>query len=1234
MVGSHNLSNRTSNASDGYSQINNAPQFKHIDNIYSDRLRQFTDEGQYRDFNLPRFYDKARIDHSKDDGDVAKGYISLKVHSVPDLKRPLFRDLIPNLNSDDWHDTSKGANFGPSWSTHWFKINAKVPDSWVKEDVVLLNWDGNNEGLVYTVDGEPLQAFTGGGERCDFILPKEWYQGGKDFNFYIEVSCNGMFGNGPGTIDPPDPNRYFTLSRADLVIPNLAARDLHIDFWELGDSAREMPGDSWQKHKARTIANEIMNAFDANNPEESIKKCTEIAATYVGENSHNSKVYENTDYKTVDVFGVGNCHIDTAWLWPFAETKRKVMRSWTTQVDLLNRYPEYVFVASQAQQFRWLKHDSPIAFGKVKEKVEEGRFIPIGGSWVENDTNMPSGESLGRQFLKGQFFFKQNFGIFSDTFWLPDTFGYSSQVPQLCRLSYMDRFLTQKLSWNNINSFPLTTFNWCALDGSQVLTHMPPNNTYTSDANWGDVKRSLSQHKNLAYDQKGLMLYGHGDGGGGPSPEQIDKLRRCRGISETVGGMPKVHVGNTIKEFYDIILKNTDNGSKLPAWNGELYFEFHRGTYTTQSKMKKFVRWSEFNLRDLEYFATIASLFKKSYSYPKNELCAFWEDLLLCQFHDVLPGSCIEMVYDDAKPMLSNVIHKSHDLTLKALKALGIKDLVYDSNQRKYSGGAAVNLAEVIHGEFNLLNSFPWKRSEVLKIPKVSSMLDDNEKLKNKVYSDAKAGKFIQEGLKHDYVYVSTDESNNHIMSPLTSKIKHASLLTESSSHYVLCNSKLKVSIDKKTGVISSLYDLSNDKEVLDIKSGSNTTGANQFVMLNDTPLGWQGWDTELFSLEKITPLTATSVTKYEAGPLRSSVKVVIDIPVSSTTSKASKVVSIISLAGINDMADLSFVEFENKVVWNENCKFLKVEFPVDIHNEYASYETQFGITKRPTHYNTSWDVAKFEVCHHKFADYSEFGYGVSIINDCKYGFSTHGNLMRLSLLRAPKQPDGHADMDTHFIKYAIFPHKGQLGADTVKLGNQLNSKLVHNSLDDSDGGANCYKLKPVVTGCGEPDVSLIESGFGTNLVVNKVNEFTENFFDFISIKGDENIVLSNMKRYEYDDDVFYNYAPDVLDDKEMLLKQRLSSTNNKVSKKEMSDTISGTKSVVLRAYEALGGKSRGTIYVKKLLEITRVTKVNNLEEDVEELAVIESSDKMYYTIDISLRAFEIAGYRIEFKTQ
>lgn len=1228
-------------AATSYPQLNNAPLFKHVDNIYQDRINQFIDEGQYRAFNLPKFYERAKIDNQKDTNDTSKGYINLQVHSVPDLQRPLFRNIIPNLSDDDWKSTTKGASFGPSWSTHWFKITAKVPDDWLDEEQVLLNWDCDNEGLVYTTEGEPLQAFTGGGERTDFILPKKWYEDGKEFLFYIEISCNGMFGCSTGdVIDPPDPNRYFTLKTADLLVPNLDARRLRVDYLEIGDSAREMPGDSWQKHKARQLANEIINSFDPEN-EETIKDAQKLAATYVGEDRYSEKVYSDNDLSKVDVIAVGNCHIDTAWLWPFAETKRKVIRSWTTQVDLLNRYPEYRFAASQAQQFHWLKQDSPIGYKKVKDKISEGTFIPVGGSWVENDTNMPSGESLGRQYLKGQAFFKQNFGFHSDTFWLPDTFGYSSQIPQLCRLSNLTRFLTQKLSWNNINSFPLTTFNWVAIDGSQVLTHMPPANTYTADANWGDVKRSVSQHKNLAYDQKGLMLYGHGDGGGGPSVEQLEKLRRCRGISNTVGELPKVHVGATPKDFYDLVLQNTDNGKNLPAWNGELYFEFHRGTYTTQSKIKKFVRWSEFNLHDLEYFATVASLFKKNYSYPKEEISRFWEDVLLCQFHDVLPGSCIELVYQDAKPLLSNVIHKSHELILKTLKSLGVNTLVNDSNHKKYSNTSVINATELAQGEFNLVNTYPWRRAEVVKIPKITSYLDDNVQQQQSIYQ--KVEKFVQSGEDHDYIYVSNDETGNkHILAPVTQKIKYPSTLDEDDDSYILENKKLKVFINKKTGVITSLIDLELNKEVLDTKTSENTTGAGQFVLLNDNPNGWQAWDTELFSLEKIKLLNATSVTKYEAGPLRSSVKVVVDIPKSSTNEKASKIESVISLAGLHSEKDLSFVEFENKIDWHENCKFLKVEFPVDIHNEYASYETQFGLTKRPTHYNTSWDVAKFEVCHHKFADYSEYDYGVTVFNDSKYGFSTHGNLMRLSLLRAPKKPDAHADIDTHYIRYALYPHKGPLNGDAVKLGYYFNTKLLHNSLESSGNYSQMYGLNKVRNASGDDDIELEEKGFGTNLVVSKVNEFTENFFDFITLHGADNLILSNIKRYENDEDVFINYGADVLNDKDQLVQQTLehqkavlnveSAKDIRNMKSKLYETVGSTKSVVLRIYESLGGKATGTIRVKKLLPLKKVTKVNNLEEDLEEYNVYSSDDDLYYKIDINLRAFEISGFRLEFQ--
>lgn len=1149
-----------------YATINNDPVFKHVDNIYTDRLRQFIDPGgAYAAFNLPRFYDRERVDDEE--------HILLLHHAVPDMGRPLFRDLIPNLEDSDWLPAHKGDTFGPSWTTHWFKVTINVPQKWLPNQV-LLNWDCGNEGLVYSPDGEPLQAFTGGGERTDFIIPPKWCKG--KFTFYIETSCNGMFGNGNGVVDPPNPNRYFRLLNADLVLPNLPARDLHIDFWEIGDLAREMPGDLWQKHKARVVGNEIMNTFDAHDADKTIAKATDLAATYVGKDAHTEKVYENTDLSTVDVFGVGNCHIDTAWLWPFAETRRKVMRSWITQVDLLDRYPEYVFVASQMQQFHWLKQDLPIGFEKVKKHIKTGRFIPIGGSWVENDTNMPCGESLGRQFLKGQQFMEHNFGFHSDTFWLPDTFGYLSQIPQICRLSHMDRFLTQKLSWNNINLFPLTTFNWVALDGSQVLSHMPPDNTYTADANWGDVKRSLAQHKNLAYDLKGLLLFGHGDGGGGPSPEQIDKLRRVRGIANTVGEVPKVHLGATVKDFYDTVLKDSDGGKKLPAWNGELYFEFHRGTYTTQAKVKKFMRWAETNLRDLEFLGTLASLFKRGYSYPKKELLSFWEDTLLCQFHDVLPGLCIEMVYKDVHPMLLAVINKSHELILEALKALGISDK-----------SSVLSLEEAACGAFSLLNTLPWHRSGVVRIPKCSG-----------------SSRYMQKGLKNDYVYVSTADSTR-VMRPKLSKIKYPVTSNETEDDIVLENGKLRIVISKKTGVITSLFDIAEKKEVLDIKTGANKTGANQFVLLNDTPLGWSAWDTELFSLEKIVPLQPELVRIHESGPLKTLVKVVITIPKSNTTNDASKIVSYISLAGAHLEKDLSYVLVENKVVWNENCRFLKVEFPVDIHNDYASYETQFGITKRPTHYNTLWDVAKFEVCHHKFADYSEHNYGVSILNDSKYGFLTHGNLMRLSLLRSSKAPDEHADMDTHFFKYAIFPHKGPLGADTVKLGYELNTRLMpayHN-----DG---VYEMKTTSDGSGKPAQEIVERGFAPELIASGIDEFTESYLDFITLEGAENVVLSNIKRYELDADAFINYAPEVKSDEARIGK-------------------SSTKSVVLRIYESLGGKSRAVIKVKKLLKLVGAYKVNNLEETIEELDFKDEDD---YEVEIELRAFEIGGYRFEFE--
>ena len=569
-----------------------------------------------------------------------KPHIKLSVWDAPGQERPTFAEAISN----EFRETHVGASFGPSWSTHWFKVVLTVPKDIADDELLELQWDANNEGLIWTEDGIPLQGLTGGGERIEWVIPKS-FRDGEEHTIYIEMACNGMFGNAPGgktIIAPPDPNRYYGLSKADIVSVNVQARMLHFDMWELGDAARELPENSAEQNHALSIAMKIIDTFQVDN-QESILQGRKLAQEIIGPDVDSHRVYDNG--KDPVVFGIGNCHIDTCWLWPWDETKRKVARSWSSQCDLMDRYPEATFACSQAQQFKWLKQYYPTAYDRVKKKVREGQFMPIGGSWVEHDTNMPSGESLVRQFFYGQRFFEREFGSRCRTFWLPDTFGYSSQIPQLCRLAGMDRFLTQKLSWNNINNFPHTTFMWVSPDGSQVICHMPPSETYTAEANFGDVKRSITQHKTMRVDNSSLLLFGKGDGGGGPTWQQFEKLRRCAGISNTIGAIPKVKLGHTVDDFFDRL---APKAAEFPTWYGELYLELHRGTYTTQAKNKYNNRKTEVMLRDIEQLATIASITSKSYKYPTGEIDNMWESVLLCQFHDCLPGSCIEMCYDDS----------------------------------------------------------------------------------------------------------------------------------------------------------------------------------------------------------------------------------------------------------------------------------------------------------------------------------------------------------------------------------------------------------------------------------------------------------------------------------------------------------------------------------------------------------------------------------------------------------
>lgn len=903
-----------------YEKINTNPVPRKIQSLYAGRIRQFTDNGQYRDLNLPAYYDRDR---------KHEDHVKLEVYSVPDLARPLFHKAIKDAT---WKEAKVGDQFGPSWSTHWFKISVKIPSSWSEyKESPLFEFDSSDEGFVYLSDGTPQVGLSGEHRRKEWTLPED-FADGQWHTFYIETACNNIQGN----FSPPDPNRYFRLQTADLVVPNSIARALFVDFWLIGDASREFDGEHWQRGRALDVANRVINAFDPNNLDKSLLKCREIAAEYIGSKVDSHGVYSSTvneklglptSSKSNLIYAVGNCHIDTAWLWPFAETRRKIARSFASQLDLLDRYPEYVFAASQMQQFEWLKDDYPELWDRVARAIKGGRFIPIGGSWVECDTNMPTGESLVRQTLLGQNYIKDNFGKKAKTFWLPDTFGYAPQLPQVCRLAGMDHFLTQKLSWNNINVFPNTTFNWIGLDGTQVLCHMPPANTYTAEAHFGDVKRSMTQHKNLDVEQHSLLLYGYGDGGGGPTAEMLEKLRRCRGLSDTVGELPRVHSGRTPDDFFEEILACTDYGKTLVSWNGELYLEYHRGAYTTQAAIKRYNRVCERLLHDLELVATTASLTSEEYEYPFKKIERLWKNLCLCQFHDVLPGSGINMIYKDAREIFAKIEEDGRALVWKAFESLGIVPPTSEG---------------VVLTELGAKNSR-------FTVPKSSDLIE---------------------------------------------------------------NSRFKVELKK--GILTSVYDKEADREVL-------AGHGNQLLLFEDQPMNFPAWDTEQYAGEKVRKLVPVEVyvegdavvSKYEFNKSTATVK--------------------------TRLSDYQ-VEFEVDADWHETYQFLKTEFVVDVINDFASYETAFGVHRRPTHYNTTWDVAKFEVCGHRFADLSDWSYGVSILNNCKYGYSIHGNTMHLSLLRSPKSPDPDADMGKHHFKYAFKPHQGSLGPDTVRAALDFNA--------------------------------------------------------------------------------------------------------------------------------------------------------------------------------------------------
>ncbi|KAK9952470.1 hypothetical protein ABG768_018309 [Culter alburnus] len=859
-----------------------------------------------------------------------------------------------------------GDAFGPTWWTCWFKVVLKIPDGWRGKEVHL-RWESDGEGMVWRND-QPVQGLTKEGEKTSYILSeclKDSEPHG--ITLYVELACNGLFGAGQGSmIAAPDPNRKFTLQKAELVVFNRDVRELLTDFEMLVDIVKLLGEGEQRGFQALFTANEMVNLCDPANP-----------ASFAAARSLAQKFFAQKNGESQHVVhAMGHCHIDSAWLWPYEETIRKCARSWVTVIRLMEKNPEFVFTCSQAQQFQWVKSWYPGLFSEIKRFVQKGQFIPVGGTWVEMDGNLPSGESMVRQFLYGQNFFKDEFGHYCKEFWLPDTFGYSAQLPQIMKGCEISRFLTQKLSWNLVNTFPHNTFFWEGIDGTPVLTHFPPGNSYEMKGKVEDLINTVKNNKDKGRANHSAVLFGFGDGGGGPTQLMLDRLQRVRDTD----CLPKVQMSNP-----DVLFSQLESDSSLLCtWVGELFLELHNGTYTTQAKIKLGNRQCEVLLHDVEVASCLALCKRDRFTYPACKLQELWRLLLLNQFHDVIPGSCIEMVVEDALQYYDEIRTTGSRLLLAACESLGTSPYK----------GAGSSMA--------VLNTLPWERTEVVSLS--------------------------GEGTQTRLALVRVPSVGVAQVTEMTEHMDSVSVTMMVDGTIIMENGLLKATVDQR-GRLMSLLLVQTNRETI-----SEGCFGNQFALFDDVPLYWDAWDVMDYHLQTRKPVIE----------LVEPAKIVRSKGLQGSVSFSLRISgnSIIRQEIILD-ACCPYIKFNTQVDWEEAHKFLKVEFPVQVRSPNATYEIQFGHLQRPTHRNTSWDWARFEVWGHKWADLSEHGFGVALLNDSKYGYSIHENIMTLSLLRAPKAPDANADMGCHNFTYALMPHTGPFQeASVIQYAYNLNFPL------------------------------------------------------------------------------------------------------------------------------------------------------------------------------------------------
>jgi alpha-mannosidase len=708
----------------------------------------------------------------------------------------------------------------------------------------------------------------------------------------------------------------------------------------------------------------------------------------------------------VDIIGIGHAHIDVAWLWNLDQTIHKSGRTFSNVLRLMERYPEYRFSQSQPQLYQFVEQHYPDIFEQIKQRIREGRWEVMGGTWVEPDCNAIGAESLARQFVLGRNYFRRHFGdTETPVLWLPDTFGYSWALPQLIKQAGMKYFITHKMSWNQYNHMPNQMMWWQGLDGTRILTYflttpsgdrsLPHATTYNSRASVEEVFGTWNNFVQKETHNELIMVYGYGDGGGGPTSGMIENLRELTDHP----GAPRVRPG-TVREFMERI--ETQIADKLPVWNGEFYFEYHRGTYTSQGRTKRNNRKSEFLLHDAEFLATWAALVTDR-AYPVEELSKAWELLCLNQFHDILPGSSIGAVYVDSDRDYRHITDLGQNIVDESLRALaklhGHDTSVLAANPTSFGGNRTGLLV-------------PSLGSGVRLVDESGNVL---------VTQQAHDGTLVEICGMKPYSIVALREVPGQ--SPSPESLLRAS---QESGRTVLENDLLIVEISG-CGDITRIFDKEANREVL-----APDANANVFLAFEDRPLDFDAWDIDIFyedRTERLDKVDSIDVTEY--GPLR----LAVDI---KRRYRSSTVHQKIYLC-----RNSRRIDFDTWIDWHEQHTLLKVSFPVNVMSPVATYDVQWGNVQRPTHRNTSWDWARFETCAYKWADLSEGNYGVALLNDCKHGYDIRDNTLRLTLLKSATHPDPNADQGEHQMVYSLLPHRGDWRNEVEFAAYDLNDPLI-----------------------------------------------------------------------------------------------------------------------------------------------------------------------------------------------